>query len=405
MECPRCFFDLPVETEDTVCPNCGRSYSYTANIYLGLLALAQLILAWSVRYLLTLEISPLTKPAGELADWCIWPVSIIDVPAQIPVLGGLLALLAVAPILTAILFGKRGGWLLAVITFALGPSMIFGAVLMLSSWIAGGRTCRMRSKLVSGLTALLPVIIYWFVSSIPPENLPLARALHGAVYVPAFFATLISVALVSALVVVGRLTRFDVRASVLPTVALMAGGIIAFLSFVGREEIEIATLDRDFGFEEYLIIDRGVSRLPADVRVRLEKYSSEFPKARRAGEVAYVLASDLDAASRGPDGQLRPDMREAAVGRWRKLVGSSPQCRFAIDARLALGRIHAPEGRTKTARPFYVAATDSCKDLKAPGGDLLSDFSLLTGLWSIGERLRARRSIQYRLDRCARGWR
>jgi hypothetical protein len=69
--------------------------------------------------------------------WLRYPVDILEHPALILVMGGLMALLVLAPVMVSMLHGKRGGILLAVIALMLGPSWLLALLLVASIWIAG----------------------------------------------------------------------------------------------------------------------------------------------------------------------------------------------------------------------------------------------------------------------------
>ena len=164
MHCAKCFF-YETDVGDEVCDRCGRAYLPEANVYLGLMVLVTGGLAWTLRHVLTGHVDPFVRPQVDLGAWAAWPVSIVDCPAYGFVLGGWLAMLAAAPILTGMMYGKRGGWLLALVIAALGPSVVLAAVIALGVWIAAGQTLRLRSKLSSALLGLAPIIIYWFVAT------------------------------------------------------------------------------------------------------------------------------------------------------------------------------------------------------------------------------------------------
>ncbi|MDK1032716.1 MAG: hypothetical protein QGD94_11965, partial [Planctomycetia bacterium] len=306
------------------------------------------------------------------------------------------------PILAALVFGKRGGWVLTVITAALGPSLVFALVLALSTLIAGGRTLRMRSKVSTVLLALVPVVVYWAVMSRPPDDLPLALPLRSAVYTPAFFATIFAVAVLAAVVGMGRLSRFNVRLTVLPMVVLMVLGVVAFPVFIGRSELHISALRRDVNFAEYLVGRTRVPRLSAEMRDRLNRFMDEYPRARRADEAAYVLPRDTELAGRWADGKLRDDLRDDVLGMWEKIVREYPESRYAMDARLALSRISASEGNLDDARSYYASIISRCSAMVPSPADPISDFSVFGGLWSIGRRLDAHDLSKRNAENCAR---
>jgi len=396
MHCAKCFF-YETDVGDDACDRCGRAYLPEANVYLGLVVLVTGGLAWTLRHVLTGHVDPFVRPEVDLGAWAAWPVSIVDRPAYGFVLGGWLAMLAAAPILTGMMYGKRGGWLLTVVLAALGPSVVLAAVTALGVWIAAGHTLRLRSKQSSALLALVPVILYWFVATAltdfsrgeapagVAEPAPLAPGLppglRSLAYVPPVAATVMAAAACAAVVGIGWADRWHVRWPGVLLTVLTAAPVLALLAFVGIDEIRYGMVLAE-GRPVGPPAEAGRSQVE-----RLREFLRRHPDSPRAAQVWARLARHLektpDAAS--PEAGVQPSEKV-----WKELLEHHPESPWAAEARRQLGDSAARQGLFDQAEELYADALAQAAAFEAPSEDPLANFSLLRDLFSVGRDLRAR---------------
>jgi len=401
MHCAKCFF-YETDVGDEVCNRCGRAYVPEANVYLGLVVLVTGGLAWTLRHMLTADLDPFVRPHTDLGAWATWPVSLVDCPAQGFVLGGWLAMLASAPILTGILYGKRGGWLLVLVMAAVGPSLVLPGVVALGVWIAAGHTLRLRSKLSSALLALVPIVVYWFVATAltdfskgeAPAGAGMAEpglldaagpgfphGLRSLAYVPPITGTVMAAAACAAVVGVGWADRWHVRWPGVLLAVLTAAPVLALLAFVGIDEIR------------YGMVLAGGHRVGSPVEVgrseveRLRDFLRRHPDSRRAAQVRAHLARRLEKAPEAahPEAGVPP-----AEKVWNDLLAYHPESPWAAEARRHLGDGAARQGLFDQAQEFYRDALVQTAASESPAEDPLADFSLVWDLFSVGRDLRAR---------------
>ena len=408
MHCAKCFF-YETDVGDEVCNKCGRAYLPEANVYLGLMLLVTGGLAWTLRHLLTGHMDPFVRPHIDLGAWATWPVSIVDVPAYGFVMGGWLAMLAVAPILTGMMYGKRGGWLLAAIVAALGPSVWMGAVVALGVWIASGYTLRLPGKISSAFLALIPVAIYWFVAtaltdfskgealpplaladaaSVPEAGRTLAPALRGLAYVPPITAVVVAAAAAAIIIAIAGTDRWHVRWPGALLAVLTAGPVLALVAFVGIDEVRYGmTLAGGPPVGPWATPGRSETE-------RLQEFLARHPASPRADEVRARLARSLENVERlaKPDAHRLPS-RDV----WQEILKRHPDGPWAADAHLHLGDAAARQGLFDPAAKYYQGALAQTAGRTPPAEDPLADFTAVWDLFSIGRELGAKEEAD-RLD-------
>ena len=390
MHCAKCYF-FETAVGDEVCNRCGRAYLPEANVYLGLAVFVTAGLAWSLRALLTASVDPFVRPVLDLGAWVTWPVSIIERPAYGLVIGAFLAMLAVAPILTGVLYGKRGGWLLVLVIAAVGPSRlggspitfvlptaVFAGVLALGVWIAAGYTLRLRSRLAGALLGLIPAAAYWFIATAASDTSAVASVLWGVVYVAPVAAVGFSAAAVALVVAVGWADKWHVRWPGALLAVLAAGPILALLAFVGMDEVRYGFLKRPVG---------AAPSVPP-----LKEYCeflSRYPSSRRSAEIRADLAAQLTrlGPARLRQGEARPEGFPAARQVWQEILARNPDSRWAMDAQRHLGDADAADGLFAEAERQYRAALDRTAGLEVPDVDPLADFTVLGHLLTVGDAL------------------
>ena len=420
MHCAKCFF-YEGDVGDEACARCGRAFLPEANVYLGLLVLVTGGLAWALRSLLVLSPDPFARPALDLGAWATHPPVIIGQaaygflvahPAYGLVMGGFLAMLSVAPIMTAVLYGKRGGWLLCVFVALLGPSPMLAAVSAFGVWIAGGHTLRLTSKLASGLLGLTPVVVYWIGVTWRSDVPHLSRTLDSMRYVAPLAATATGAAAIALVVAMGRADRWHVRWPAAILSVLTVGPVLALLATVGVDRIRYQMLP-------------GPGEAPiADLAAEYGAFLQRYPRGQTAARVRAELALALEAAradapavasaTEGPDGAARrPAGGQAPADLlsvqsiqylWSQLLEQAPRSAWAVDARLHLADLAAAQGLFREAARFYQEAIERTtpEALREAFGlapsaledDPLTRFTLLGDFFTVGRRLRARETAR-----------
>ena len=383
MHCAKCYF-FETAVGDEVCNRCGRAFMPQANVYLGLLVFVTAGLAWSLRALLTASADPFVRPALDVGAWVTWPVSIIERPAYGLVIGAFLAMLAVVPILTGVMYGKRGGWLLVLVIAAAGPARlggspitfvvptaVFAGVLALGVWIAAGYTLRLRSRLAGALLGLIPAAAYWFLATALSDTSRVAPVLWGVVYVAPVAAVGFSAAAVALVVAVGGADKWHVRWPGALLAVLAAGPVLALLAFVGMDEVRYGFLKRPLG------VAPSVPPLK-----EYREFLSRYPSSRRSAEIRADLADQL--ARMDP---ARPEGFPEAREIWQEILARNPDSRWAVDALLHLGDADAADGLFAEAERRFRAALDRTAGLEVPDVNPMADFTVLGHLLTVGDAL------------------
>jgi len=398
MHCARCFF-YESDVGDDTCNRCGRAYLPEANVYLGLVLLVTGAGAWTLRNLLTGQADPFVRPAAGLGLWATWPVSLVNCPAYGLVIGAWLAMLAVAPILTGILYGKRGGWLTAIVIALLGPDTGLAAAAALGVWIAAGWTLRLQSKLASALLGLLPPAAYWFAAvalvaygdraepvAWATATGALVPALRSLAYVPPITAVVIAAGAAALLVAVGRLDRWHVRWPAAALAILVTAPVLAVPAFVGMDEIRYGLLqDPDPP-------SSGNSAAPLPQMDRLQAFLARHSSSPHATEVRARLATDIERLSTAVAAATAAPRRSEEI--WQELLSRNPDSVWAADARVHLGDAAARQGLFVQAEEAYRRAIAQATLIAAPAGDPLAVFNPLD-LFSIGKALKARADAEH----------
>jgi len=399
MHCAKCFFfETPVG--DEVCNRCGRAYLPEANVYLGLLVLVTGGLAWTLRHLVTGNVDPFVRPAVDLGLWCTWPVSMVDRPAWGLVLGGWLGMLAAAPVLTGMMYGKRGGWLLALLLALLGPSLALAGAVAAGVWIAAGHTFRLPSKLASALLGLVPAVAYLFAAtaltdwtaaegapgvsagaSLLSAGRPLPPALRSMAYIPPAAATVVAASAAALVVAVGRADRWHVRWPGSALTVLTAGPVLALVAVVGVDEIRYR-----------MVLGPGPAPGPwaeaaRSETDRLRGFLRRHPDSPRAARVRARLAHRLWRSAARAEG---PSHRTEALALWEQVLDRRPTSPYAAEACLYLGTAEAQDGLFEEARDHWQAALERVAAVGPAPEDPLADVSVVRDLFSVGSRLRAR---------------
>ncbi len=375
MHCAKCFF-FEADVGDDLCARCGRAFLPEANVYLGLLLLATAGAAFTLRHLLTGEVSPLARPEMDLGAWATVPLSLVEDPAYGLVLGGWLAALAVAPALTAMLYGKRGGWLLCLVEALLGPSLLLAGAAALGVWIAGGHSVRLGSKLASGLLALIPSAALWILWTWWSEVPSLGVTLEPLRYLPVVVAVPAGAVAVGLVVAVGRADRWHVRWPGVVLAAVTMAPVFALLLGVGIDRVQYAYLPAPG--------EATAARLVPAYRAFLARHG--------AGRAAAEARADLGQAIETARLRGRPLPEDTPLPQtvWAGLVREAPATPLATIAHLHLGDLAAAEALFEQAAEHYGAVLARTADLSVPAADPVAEFRFVTDALTVGAALRAR---------------
>ncbi|NLX59008.1 MAG: hypothetical protein GXY74_07955 [Phycisphaerae bacterium] len=303
MECARCFFSRDGRTDEKKCRVCGRSYRPSVNVYLAFITLAYLVFVAEFKYCLTGYRFAMTgRPPLSVFQWLRFPVDILEHPALILVMGGLLALLVLVPVMVSMLHGKRGGILLAVIALMLGPSWLLALLLVASIWIAGDYRLRLSSRTLSAILACVPVWLFYLISSAASDDV----ALPGAYYLPALAAIVIDIVLIVLLVAVLRRLSWNARVAGILLFVLCVVPIAAYKVSVGDDEIRYGVFSKTFGLSSKYFADIPHSTVRADIEADIKR------------------ETDADTAAAAGDPTLEAAIRNGAAAQPLQVPGLAP---------------------------------------------------------------------------------
>ncbi len=239
------------------------------------------------------------RPDVSLAAFLIEPISIHDVPMQIPIVGLLMAALISIPILVAILYRFSSSIpFIAIIGFiAVMPWLAI--TLLFSCIIASVRPFRTRIRFMSAMLALIPAILYLILAWSGTRDVVVGRIdpVDRIKFVAPWVLAIVASALVFAIVLsIARLVNYRPGA-VTPLLALMFGiPMILFEKHVGRDELYYRLLERLD--RAYFADENAGLGLHSAVRERWDRLPQPRPLREAIREMEqeswlFELASDL----------------------------------------------------------------------------------------------------------------
>lgn len=394
MHCAKCFFYESEVVSDDVCNRCGRAYMPEANVYLGILMLVTGGMAYTLRHLLTGHLDPFVRPTLDLAAWATWPVSLVDCPAYGLVMGGWVAMLAAAPVLTSILYGKRGGLLLIIVIALLGPDIVMAGATGVGVWVAGNRRWQLGSKFATALVGLAPSVAYWFIATARGDVEALAPALRPETYVVPISATVFAVTVCGLVVASGWGDRWHIRWPGSLLTVLAAGPVLALLAFVGVDTVR-------FGLElEPPPVPTLKPAAALSETARLAEFLKRHPKSIHADEVRARLALRLEeregeAAGKTPPPPPPKTPAPRSQDLWQELIKESPDSPWRADALLHLGDTTAREGLFDAAEQSLRAGLARTATIGPSAEDPLAKFSAVWDYFTIGRDLAARETAEH----------
>lgn len=203
----------------------------------------------------------------SLGHLLLQPISVQDVPMQIPILGLLMGALIAIPILVAILyrFGSSMPFVAVVGFLAVMPWL--AATLFFSCLIASVRPLRTRFRFMSAMFGLLPAVIYLILAWSGTTDAVMGRIdpIDRIKFVAPWVLAIVSASIVFA-TVLGIAKLVDYRpGAIAPLLAVMFGLPVALFEFgVGRDELYYRLLE---SVNDYHFADKDAS-LPLRLAVR-----------------------------------------------------------------------------------------------------------------------------------------
>ncbi len=350
---------------------------------------------WSV---FSATFNPTTRTQYTPLSLGLAPISIVDVPMMIVVLGLILAALIAIPIVVSILY--RIWWatpfLVSVAFLAVMPWL--SITLVASCLIASVRPFRVRSRYASALMSLIPIVIYMFMASRQASG-AVERLANPSDLVK--LQSMLSLALVAAAVVMGivltiaRLVNYRPGAIAPLMAILFVSPAVIFEFQVGRDELHYRLLEQEYGPGSQYMVSQDIQQMLEPIieaklanpenkrsyawirdqltwRIGLEmdpeanatwaKYQDKaaldadrfvhlFPDSRYATAALYIKGRALDMR---PDlTQLESEARlsfhddfpsERSRVAWEKIVHNAPKTPQSVAARLQLARLEMRKG-------------------------------------------------------------
>jgi len=316
------------------------------------------------------------KSVVSLASLLLEPISVQDVPMQIPIVGLLMAALISIPILVAILYRFWSSLpFIAVVGFiAVMPWLAI--TLLVSCVVATVRPFRSRFRFMSALIGLVPAVVYlvlaWSGSAetIAGKIDPVDRIKFVAPWVLAIVAA----ALVFAVVLsISRMVNYRPGA-ITPLLALMFGLPVALFEFhVGRDELHYRLLE---ALDHHHFADLDAS---LDLERSVAETWARHPAPRRSlrairelveNQWLFGLASDI-----GHSRAALTEHQAEVVDRCDWFLKYYPESRYSLNAlfiraRALDMRVDADEFRSTNWIRFF---DDFPSDASRPSWRLLSE--------------------------------
>ena len=269
----------------------------------------------------------------SLAAMLTEPISVLDVPMQIPIVGLLMSALIAIPILIAILYRFWASLpFIAVVGFL--AVMPWLAITLLGSCVlATVRPFRTSFRFVSALLGLIPAVVYLFLAfsgtqgAVTGNVEPIDQIKFIAPWVLAIVAAAVLFAVV---LTIAKIVDYRPGA-VTPLLAVMFGLPVAlFEVHVGRDELYYRVFEN---LDRWALQDRDTSR-SFDIAVQRRYWDHPLPRpsfeAVRdivALEWQFELASDL-----APHRSALTSYVDELARKWDWFLEQFPQSRYALNA-------------------------------------------------------------------------
>lgn len=326
------------------------------------------------------------------------PISVQNVPMQIPILGLLMAAMIAIPILVSLLYRFWAGLPFIAIVGFLAVMPWLAITLLISCIIASVHPFRTRFRFVSALLGLVPAVVYLLLAWPGTTDVvagavePVDRIKFIAPWVTAIVAATLVCALVLA---IARVVDYRPGA-ISPLLAIMFGLPVALFEYhVGRDELYYRLLEADWrskladadasrpleqaAMEEWLrrppprgpiaairektagrwlfelmadsrTDETALSRHQAELATRCDDFLKYFPDSRYAANALYLKATALDSRvdpeefARTKWIRFYDDVPSVASWHtWNRLAELTPDSLLGAAANLRLARFEARE--------------------------------------------------------------
>ena len=201
----------------------------------------------------------------KLSYFLTKPLSIFEYPFQAVVLGGMIGLMVIVPLMVSLMlsFSYSILFLFAVAVVAQLPGL--AAVLLISCFAIASRPLRFRSRFISVVLCLVPLMLYWFLTGGVRTIEPLRWAYS---YFPWMFAWIVALFFAGIVLGLGHYTRYRPGSIGSLSLLFLLSNILIFANWVGFSEadyqiyVEVHNLDESTVFETRSItplLDAAVS--------------------------------------------------------------------------------------------------------------------------------------------------
>lgn len=268
------------------------------------------------------------------------PISIEQAPMMILVLGLILAALVSIPVLTAILYRLPSSipFIAAVGFIAVMPWLAI--VLLGSCLLVSVRPFRSRSRFVSALISLLPVVIYFFMASRQSE--PAVDVLANPadrikLMAPLILATIASAIVMGVVLIIARVVNYRPGA-ISPLLAILFLTPAALFEFqVGRDELHYRLLEKEYGPGSEYFIGERMRDIQRQIREEFNGAVEQEWARRRGTGVSYetlaaIMETRLSLALDSEVGRLLADHRDKAARAAERFVHLFPDSIYAGSA-------------------------------------------------------------------------
>jgi len=346
----------------------------------------------------------LVSPLGKMLTY---PLSVLEQPWMILVIGLLLALVILVPVIVAVLYRLVYAAMFVVVLAVVGQAPLLGLAVAVGCVLAGRTPLRSDMPFLAAIGGMVPVAGYLYFFGLGETGssgmLPLQRLVLNAPLLVAIVSAALAAAVVLAL---AHVTAFRPGIVWPVMVCLLAGPIVVFYTRIGPAELDYALIAKGLApgdvlfpsqtLDEWIRRNRAQGLCPAACRERLQgdletnrsdlvakcmAFLESHPRSSRAPAALWVAGQCMSLQVDEPSLQLQP-ITERDRGRgtvrysasyvlptsaqtWTRLrrdYGSAPQ---AALADWKLGELALRAGRTGEADERLHAARDRLREYLA----------------------------------------
>lgn len=281
-------------------------------------------------------------------------ISIYRVPQQAVVLALLLAIIVVAPIITAQFYGRLWAMLFLLPMILVAQLPLLAGAMLPAIWLARSQVLGIVNRFLRGVVALpFAVAAMWF-STARTEFIDQGPTERFYLHLPWLAAVMIVIASLLAYWVAARVMKYRVGVGAGILAVLIGLTLFTFLVYVGEDELEFRLLDSEIGLTNprWPIDEQPPSaqELEHKRQVDLERcaaFLAHFPNSRYVPYVLYLQGRTHDLRYADSDRTWQPYWNvpgEAGAESWRQLSERHADHPLAIVARVRLAQVHLAAG-------------------------------------------------------------